>query len=155
MSRPPSQPSTAGSTVLAFDFGLRRIGVAVGHRSTGTGSPLGVVHVTRKGPDWDAVERLLRDWQPDLLLVGVPGLPDGGEGSFAPHARRFAVELRERFGVAVETADETLTSRAARELLCDERRSGRRTRRVGRGDVDPVAALLILRGWLEAHRGAA
>ncbi|MGH8495726.1 MAG: Holliday junction resolvase RuvX [Gammaproteobacteria bacterium] len=143
------------TNVLAFDYGSRRIGVAVGERSTRSSSPLGTVPVTRAGPDWKAIERLLRDWEPGLLLVGVPRSPnDGSEGTFAPDARRFAEALGERFDVPVQIADETLTSREARDLLREERRSGRRTRRVGRGDVDPVAAVLILRGWLDAQEGA-
>lgn len=154
MSPPRSRQSTRGSNILAFDYGLRRIGTAVGERCTGTASPLGTVRVTRSGPDWGAIERLLRDWQPGLVLVGVPRLPDGSEGSFAPNARRFAAELGERCDVTVEMADETLTSREARDLLREERRSGRRTRRIGRGDVDPVAALLILRGWLQINDNA-
>lgn len=142
-----------GTNVLAFDYGLRRIGVAVGERSTRSSSPVGSIAVTRAGPDWQAIERLLRDWEPGLLLVGVPGSPEGQPGSFAPAALGFAAALRERFALPVETADETLTSREARDLLREERRSGRRTRRVRRGDVDPLAAQLMLRGWLDAHDG--
>lgn len=155
MSRPGDRRATRAFHVLAFDYGLRRIGVAVGECSTGSSSPLGIVRVARKGPDWDAIDRLLRDWAPAVVLVGVPQRPDGGEGSFAPAARRFAGELRERFGVTVETADETLTSKEAGELLREQRRSGQRSRRIGRGDVDPLAALLILRGWLNSRDGTA
>lgn len=149
-------PAVGGvpGNILAFDYGLKRIGVAVGERATGSSSPLGSVRVTRRGPDWDTIGRLLDEWRPVLALVGVPRLPNGGEGSFAPAARAFARALGERFGVAVETADETLTSREARELLREQRRSGVRTRRLRQGDVDPVAAVLILRGWLASREHA-
>lgn len=149
-------PAVGGApgNILAFDYGLRRIGVAVGESATGSSSPLASVRVTRRGPDWETIGRLLDEWRPVLALVGVPRLPDGGEGSFAPAARGFARALGERFGVAVETADETLTSREARDLLREQRRSGTRTRRLRRADVDPVAAVLILRGWLESRERA-
>ncbi|CAN5198762.1 Holliday junction resolvase RuvX [soil metagenome] len=154
MSRPGGEEHTPAARILAFDYGLRRTGVAVGDTATGAGSPLVTLQARPDGPDWNAIEDLLREWRPDLVLVGIPRMPDGGEGSFSPAARKFATELRARFGVRVETADETLTSREARELLRDDRRSGRRMRRVRREDADALAALLILRGWLQDHSGS-
>jgi len=144
----------ASGNILAFDYGLRRIGVAVGESATGSSSPLVSVRVTPRGPDWESIGRLIDEWRPVLALVGVPRLPDGGEGAFAPAARGFARALGERFGVTVQTADETLTSHEARDLLREQRRSGARTRRLRRADVDPVAALLILRGWLASRERA-
>jgi putative Holliday junction resolvase len=133
--------------VIAFDYGARRIGVAVGQTTTGTASPAGVVPVSGT-PDWTALGRLVRDWSPARLLVGLPYNMDGSETALSGVCRGFAKELAHRFGVPVELVDERLTSAAATTELREARRSGARTRRVRREDIDANAARLILETWL-------
>jgi len=133
--------------VLAFDYGLRRIGVAVGQTTTGTASPAGVVPVSG-APEWAALERLVREWSPARLLVGLPYNMDGSDTALTGVCRRFAEELARRFCLPVELVDERLTSAAATADLREARRSGTRTRRVRREDVDANAARLILETWL-------
>ncbi len=136
--------------LLAFDYGTRRIGVAVGQTTTGTASPAGIIHVGQS-PDWAALERSVRDWSPTRLLVGVPYNMDGTETVLTGTCRAFAGELARRFGLPVELVDERLTSAAAQADLRDARRSGARKRRVRPGDVDANAARLILETWLRGH----
>ena len=136
-----------GEVVLAFDYGARRIGVAVGQTTTGSASPVGVVAV-RGTPDWTALERWVREWSPARLLVGVPYNMDGTETVLTATCRAFAAELARRFGLPVECVDERLTSAAATADLREARRSGARTRRVRREDIDAHAARLILETWL-------
>jgi putative Holliday junction resolvase len=133
--------------VLAFDYGARRIGVAVGQTTTGTASPAGVIAVSG-APDWPALEKCVRDWSPARLLVGLPYNMDGSDTILTGVCRAFASELARRFRLPVELVDERLTSAAATADLRDARRSGARTRRVRREDIDANAARLILETWL-------
>jgi len=139
-------PATAG-LLRAFDYGARRIGVAVGQATTGSASPVGVVAV-RGAPDWAALERCVGDWSPSRLLVGLPYNMDGTETVLTASCRAFAAELERRFALPVEFVDERLTSAAATAELREARRSGARARRVRREDIDAHAARLILETWL-------
>jgi putative Holliday junction resolvase len=136
--------------LLAFDYGSRRIGVAVGQTTTGTASPAGVIPVAGT-PDWAALERCVREWSPTRLLVGLPYNMDGTETLLTGTCRGFGKELSRRFGLPVEFVDERLTSAAAQADLRDARRSGARTRRVTREDIDANAARVILETWLGGH----
>ena len=133
-------------TLLAFDYGEKHIGVAVGQTLTGTANPLETVRVTGKGPDWDAVARLVQAWRPDTLVVGLPLNMDGTEQDLTRRARRFANRLRGRFGLRVELVDERLTTREARERLALAGRVG--------DDDHPVAAQVILEDWLGRHEAS-
>jgi putative Holliday junction resolvase len=131
--------------LVAFDFGLRRIGVATANRETRTASPLTTVRVDRE-PPWRDLDRIIDDWRPAQLVVGVPE-GDGAAG-IARRARAFAAVLAERYGLPVATVDETLSSAAAESELAEKRRSGYLRRRVGKGGVDRVAACLIAEQWM-------
>ena len=136
-----------GEVILAFDYGSRRIGVAVGQTTTGTANPAGTIAVAGD-PDWPAVERAVREWTPARLLVGLPYNMDGSETVLTGSCRAFGNELARRCGLPVEFVDERLTSAAATAELREARRSGARTRRVRREDIDANAARLILETWL-------
>lgn len=138
-------PPSGSHIVLAFDFGLRRLGVATANLETRTASPLTTLRVDRDIP-WSDVDRLMADWRPGQIVVGVP--EGDGAASIAKRARGFADALGRRYGVAVSTVDETLTSVAAQAELAAGRRSGYLRRRVGRGRVDRVAACLIAEQWM-------
>jgi putative Holliday junction resolvase len=139
--------AAAPAVILAFDYGAKRIGVAVGQTTTGTASPVGVIAVHGE-PDWTAVARCLAEWSPTRLLVGLPYNMDGTETALTATCRAFAAELARRFGLPVDCVDERLTSAAATADLREARRSGTRTRRVRREDIDAHAARLILETWL-------
>jgi len=131
--------------ILAFDFGLRRLGVATANLQTHTASPLTTLAVDRE-PPWTDIDRLVADWHPGQFVVGVP--EGDGAAAIARHAKSFATALTERYGVPVATVDETLTSVAAHAELAEGRRSGYLRRRVGKGRVDRLAACLIAEQWM-------
>lgn len=141
-------------TILALDYGLKRIGIATGDTVTRTASPRGAVPVGRAGPDWRAIEREIAAFRPALLLVGEPYNADGSPGALTRAASAFAAELANRFGLPVERVDERWSSLEANAALRAQRASGARRRRVQRGDIDSAAAAVILERWLggEADR---
>jgi putative Holliday junction resolvase len=144
---------TAPATVIGFDFGLRRIGVAVGQNLTETASPVATLPAKEGRPDWKRVAALLEDWSPAALVVGLPYRTDGSSQPITAWAKRFARQLEGRFGLPVHTIDESLTSRAAASELRDHRRSGRR--RVQKPDIDQAAACLLVESWLHSRRSRA
>ena len=146
----------ADETFLAFDYGERRIGVAVGQSVTGTASPLSTVGVHGGEPDWASIDGIVAAWRPDGLVVGEPLHMDGRPQPMTRRARRFRHALRSRFGLPVHAADERLTTVEARAELAERgafRGSGARGR--GRRGIDhPVAARIILESWLGERRPA-
>lgn len=123
-------PSPRERTVLGFDFGSKRIGVAVGNSLTGTASPLTTLRGDRTDAKFSAIAALLREWQPEQLVVGLPLHPDGAAHAMTEQARRFARQLQGRFGLPVALVDERYTSVAAEDACAD--------------DVDAAAACLIV-----------
>ncbi|MDX1500152.1 MAG: Holliday junction resolvase RuvX [Woeseiaceae bacterium] len=143
---PDTPEPAAPRTILAFDFGLRRIGVAVGQTVTGSASPLGIVANGPGGCDRDRIATLIGDWHPARLVVGSPGHADGSPSEMQDHVRAFVRELR-AFGLPVDTVDERYTSREAQARLKDARAAGRR-RRVTKETIDSAAAVLIAERYL-------
>ncbi|MBF2761443.1 MAG: Holliday junction resolvase RuvX [Ectothiorhodospiraceae bacterium AqS1] len=136
-------PVIPAGTLIAFDFGERRIGVAVGQSITGTASPLcTLVRRSDSEPNWREIEALVRTWKPKAAIVGLPLNMDGSEQRLGALARRFAEALHERTGLAVHLCDERLTTREAWERLIEGR-----SRRHG---PDPLAAQIILESWFAA-----
>ena len=133
--------------VLAFDFGLRRIGVACGDSVSRSASALKGVPSGPDGPRWELIDAMLREWQPDLAVVGLPYNVDGSESAMSGAARGFAAELSRRFGVKVVLVDERYSSLDAEARLRTEREMGLRRRRVAKADVDAAAACVILERW--------
>jgi putative holliday junction resolvase len=134
-----------GDILLAFDFGLRRLGVATANLQTRTASPLTTLHVNRDIP-WSDLDRVIGDWRPAQLVVGLPA--GAGAAEIAARVRDFVAELTERYRLPVATVDETLSSAAARSELNAGRRSGFLRRRVGKGRTDRIAACLIAEQWM-------
>jgi len=139
-------------TVLAFDFGLKRIGIASGDTLTRTAAPREAVSVRAGRPDWDSIERNVQALQPARLVVGAPYNVDGSPGALAPAVRRFAAELENRFGLPVSMVDERWSSLEAAEALKASRASGDRRRRVTREHIDSAAAAVILERWLSGDK---
>jgi putative Holliday junction resolvase len=106
-------PDVGALSALAFDFGLRRIGVAVGQTITGSAMPLDLVNAQDGAPDWVAIDRLVSEWKPDLLVVGLPYTMDGSEQEISSRARSFANDLEHRYPCPVHIVDERLSSHEA------------------------------------------
>jgi len=135
------------ATLLGFDFGTKSIGVAVGQQLTGTARPLTALKAQEGTPDWNLIEKLLKEWQPDYVVVGLPLNMDGTEQPLTARARKFAKRLHGRFGVRVELQDERLSTVEARADLF--KRGGFRA--LQKGQVDSQSAVIILQDWFETH----
>ena len=146
MNQAAVAPSKLSShTILAFDFGTRWIGVAVGDTETRIASPLGMFEAQTPARRMAEVEALLREWRPQRLLVGLPLAMDGDEHAMTRRARRFARQLESRFRLPVAFADERLSSAAAESTLRETGRGGRRHKH----EAHALAAKVILQSFLD------
>jgi len=143
-----SATPVSDATVLAFDFGTRRIGVAVGNTLVRVAHPLATIEGEGNGVRFAAISALIGEWQPRQLVVGVPLHADGSSHGMTLRARRFARQLGGRFGLPVAEVDERCTTELAQSQL-SATGAGRR----GRAQRDEIAAQLILQGFFD-ERGA-
>lgn len=136
-----------GQTLLAFDFGTKSIGCAVGQSITGTAQALPAFKARDGIPNWDAIEKCLKEWKPDLIVVGLPLNMDGTEQPLTLRAKKFAQRLSGRYGIPVELQDERLTTVDAKAEIFS--RGGFRA--LSKSKVDGISACLILESWFEEH----
>lgn len=129
--------------IMAFDFGMKRIGVAVGQTVTQSAQPLQTLHAKSGVPDWPTLDKLIKKWQPDLFVVGIPLNMDGTLQPISQHALLFAESLHARYDLPVDNIDERLTTKDARERLFEQ--GGYKA--LQSGQVDQIAAQLILQNW--------
>ncbi|HEY3487364.1 MAG TPA: Holliday junction resolvase RuvX [Gammaproteobacteria bacterium] len=134
------------NTVLAFDYGQRRIGLAIGQSITGTATALTTLTWDKQLP-WGQIEHQIREWRPQLLVVGLPLHADGTDSDFSAEIRNFAAALQQRFSIPVKLHNEHLSSAAAQSQLRAQRQSGERKRKISKSDIDAAAAALILESW--------
>ena len=140
----------ADATVLAFDFGTRRIGVAVGNTLTRAAHPLQTLDAADAARRAASIGALIEEWRPGQLVVGLPVHADGSEHETTVRARNFAHELELRFALPVALVDERYTSELARRVLAASHRGGRADRRL----TDQLAAQMILQSWFDERRDA-
>ncbi len=140
----PDMPDNgqAVDRLIGFDFGEKRIGVATGQRLTGTASALTTLQAVQGKPDWPAISRLILDWQPDALVVGIPYHMDGRQQAMTEAAERFCRQLEGRFQLSVFRAEERLSSVEAEMRLGKQGKQATDT-------LDAVAAEIILESWLQ------
>lgn len=148
MAAATSGPAKGADRILAFDFGLRQIGIAVGNATLGTTQPLRILPARDGRPDWESVAELFEEWQPDLVLVGDPINMDGSTSELAQRSRKFARRLEGRYGLKTIMVDERLSSF---EVKSRQREAGHRGD-YRRHPVDSLAAELILQSWLSSCR---
>ncbi|HEY2816756.1 MAG TPA: Holliday junction resolvase RuvX [Casimicrobiaceae bacterium] len=141
---------TTNATVLAFDFGTRRIGVAVGNTLTRLAQPLLTIAAHSDATVMTAIAALVEQWQPRELIVGLPLHADGTPHTMTANADRFALALGDRFGLPVVRVDERWTTETAQDQLNRERRG-----REGRAHRDEIAAQLILQAYFDERTGNA
>jgi putative Holliday junction resolvase len=141
-----AQPATAEhGTVLAFDFGTRKIGVAVGNTVVRVAHPLTTIQGEANAVRFAAIDALVAEWAPGALVVGQPLDGDGSEHDMTARAERFARQLEARFGLPVARVDERFTTRAAATVLGEAGVRGR----ARDAALDEVAAQLILQSWFD------
>ncbi len=136
-------------SLLAFDYGTKSIGVAYGQTITASARELPPLAARDGVPDWQVVAQLLVEWQPDLVIVGLPLNMDESDSDLSERARKFGNRLHGRFGVAVQMHDERLSTREAKT----EAKSRGHRGDYARNPIDSIAARLILEGWLAQHAG--
>lgn len=134
--------------VLGFDFGTKRIGVAVGQALTQTATPLPVLKAQHGQPDWELVKKLIAEWRPQMLVVGLPLHMSGDQLDVTPQAHKFANRLHGRFGLPVVEVDERLSSYAAEALMEDAEHLH------PGAQLDSMAAKVILETWLQQANNA-
>mgnify|MGYP005725345855 CR=1 FL=1 len=138
-------PEQGNRTVLTFDFGTKSIGVAIGQEVTGTASPLSALKARDGIPDWILIQKLIDEWQPQLLVVGLPLNMDGTEQDMTQRAKKFANRLHGRFRVNVETCDERLSTADAKSMLFEL--GG--YKKLTKDKIDSVSACVIFASWNE------
>ena len=143
----PLAPRPSVTTILGFDYGARRIGVAVGNALTRSARALEVIANSEQGADWRRLDALLREWQPQALLVGLPLTMDGAEQANSRNARAFAAALGARYGIAAQMVDERLSSREAASRFAERRARGESKRKHAQ-TLDALAAEIIVETWL-------
>ena len=128
---------------LAFDFGLKQIGVATGNRQFETSQALPILKAQNGTPDWQQIEAVIQEWRPEVLLVGLPLNMDGSESEMSQRADKFARRLHGRFGLPIETVDERLSSQEAKQILREQGHKGDYLKE----PADSISAQLILQTW--------
>lgn len=141
----PKKEKKPIETVLGFDFGAKRIGIATGQTLTGNANPLQTLTNVNNKPDWDKIESLIKEWKPQALIVGLPYLLDGQETEMTLRADKFSRRLHGRFGLPVFTVSETLSSFEAEDQLKQHKKIGKQNK----GEIDKLAAALITETWLQ------
>lgn len=145
-----SDTSPRSRRLLSFDYGLQRIGVASGQEITGTASPLCTIQCRKGQIDWDTIDRLIREWQPDALVIGVPYHIDGEQSEMTLAAQQFGKQLHERYHRPVYQMDERLSSIEAEQYQRSKRQAG--GKRSAKEQTDSIAAAIILENWMTHHR---
>jgi putative Holliday junction resolvase len=134
-------------TVLGFDYGEQRIGVATGQTITCSANPLITLKAVQQKPDWPAIEKLIAQWRPDALIVGVPRYLDGTESEMSRKAERFSRQLEGRFNLPVYTINEALSSFEAEQHLKQTTKIAKHNKQ----EIDKMAAAIIVQSWLEQN----
>ena len=135
-------------TLLAFDYGTHRIGVAAGQDATGSAQGVATISTPSARTQWDKIDALINEWQPDTLVIGLALSDAGEETTLSRLARKFGKQLQTRFGRDVRYIDETLTSDAADALIKESQPTGKRITRRRQKARDQIAAELILQTYL-------
>ena len=133
-------------TVLAFDFGTRRIGVAIGQDITGSGSPLGIINNRKGNIEHNVIENIVKEWNPTIIVVGMPRHTDGSISKIQKEVESFIIELQ-RYKLDIETVDERYTSIEAENILKSARAAGS-SGRISKDMIDSAAAVLIAERYL-------
>lgn len=131
--------------VLGFDFGEQRIGVATGQTITQSANPVTTLSSVKDKPDWIGIEKLIKEWRPDALIVGLPFYLDGSKSDMTKRAEKFSRQLEGRFNLPVYTHNEALSSFEAEKILQGKKKQH------DKQDIDKIAAAIIVQSWLEQN----
>lgn len=140
---------TGERTLLGFDFGTKRIGIAIGQELTATASGIDTIRSIRQKPDWDRIQQLIEQWQPNALVVGIPLHMDNTPHQMTARAEKFCRQLHARYNLPVYQVDERLSSFEAESILNDRKAS--HGKQHNNHDTDRMAAQIILQTWLDSQ----
>jgi len=158
LAKNESNTSKQGSrTVLGFDFGTYKIGIAVGQEVTGTANALTTLTTVQHKPDWDKISSIISEWCPALLIVGLPLDEDGSKQDMTQRARRFGNQLRGRFNLKTLWIDERFSSLAAKSFIIDQIESNPKLGKKNTNNElaeDAIAAQIIVQSWLDNPENA-
>jgi len=135
--------------VLGFDYGEKRIGVASGQSITRSANPITTLSSINNKPDWLAIEALIKEWEPDALIIGLPFFLDGSKSEMTARAEKFSRQLEGRFNLPVYTHNEALSSFEAEQFL--QQKSAGKKNQHNKQDIDKIAAAIIVQNWLEQN----
>lgn len=135
------------TTVLGFDYGVKRIGIATGQTITSTAAPILTLNQVNGSPDWAGIQKLIVKWNPDALIVGLPYFLDGKESEMTKIVQNFCEELEKRFPKPVLTVNEALSSYEAEKTLKKKLKIGKHNKQ----EIDKMAAAIIVQSWLDQH----
>jgi len=138
------------AVVIAFDYGLKRTGVAIGNTQTGSATPECTLVSKDEKPDWDGISKIIEEWQPNQIVVGMPTELDGSENPLKTRIERFCNQLNGRYNIAVDQENEQFTSIEAAQRLKQLRQSGRK-QKITKDEVDKIAAAIILENWMKRN----
>ena len=133
------------TSVLGFDYGKKRIGLATGQTITGSATPCKTINQVDGNPDWSAIADEIQEWRPQALIVGMPYFTDGSENKMTAAARQFAYELEKRFRLPVIEINEALSSQHAEEILKRDKKINQQNKH----EIDKMAAAVIVQRWLD------
>ncbi|HIW07758.1 MAG TPA: Holliday junction resolvase RuvX [Candidatus Ignatzschineria merdigallinarum] len=135
------KPEQSLEIVLGFDFGTKNLGIAVGNLLTETAQPITILKVTNNQPQWDEIQKLIREWQPDAFIVGMPYTQDGTETEHLKIIRKFMNRLHGRFGLPVYEIDESHSSALSEQFI-------KPSQKKKKGVLDAISAAIIVERWL-------
>lgn len=133
------------TSVLGFDYGKKRIGIATGQTITHSATPCTTLNQVDGNPDWPAIETEIKQWKPQALIVGMPYHIDGSENKMTAAARHFCCELKKRFKLPVFEVNEALSSQQAEEILKQDIKINKQNKH----EIDRIAAAIIVQRWLD------
>jgi putative Holliday junction resolvase len=133
------------TSILGFDYGAKRIGVATGQTITRTATPITTINAVHGSPDWAGIQKLIDQWKPDALIVGIPYFLDGKESEMTKTVQNFCDELEKRFTKPILKVNETLSSYEAEETLKKNMKIGKHNKQ----EIDKMAAAVIVQSWLD------
>ena len=136
------------STFIAFDFGMKKMGVAIGQNITNTASPLDPMTMRNGSPDWDLVEQLIKEYRPTAIILGKPKVINESSEALMKNIKAFKRSLERDFNQNVEWTPEHLTSKDAKEKLKVRRQEGILSRKIMKGQIDSMAATIFLQDWM-------
>ncbi len=133
---------------IAFDYGLKKTGVAIGQSITKRASPLTSLPMTHGEPDWSEIDKIFKNFKPNCAVFGIPEKQMNKDNSLMDQIKRFSLKIKNRYGISIEFINEHLTSKTAKDQLKQQRQEGILQRQLKKGQIDSMAASIILQEWM-------